>query len=47
MGRVTWRSLEQQWRPVAFSVNHKLQFLVLKEVEVEGLHFSHLICESE
>lgn len=44
--RVMWRSVEQQWHPVAFSVNHKLKFLVLKYDEVKGIHFSHLICES-
>lgn len=44
---VTWMLVEQQWHPVAFSVNHKLKFLGLKYEETEGLHLSHLICESE
>lgn len=45
--RLTWRSVEQHWHPVAFSGNHKLKFLVLKYGYTEGLQFFHLISESE
>jgi len=45
--RVTWRSVEQQWHPMAFLLNHKLKFLMQKYGEVEVLHFSRLICEPE